>query len=47
VADVLEISLITGILTMTSYSLKVGIETSRLMLDAFKGSMERKRLKKS
>jgi len=38
-----ETSLITEIFTMTSYSLKVGIETSRLMLDAFKGSMERKR----
>ncbi|MCJ7647169.1 MAG: hypothetical protein MUP85_01015 [Candidatus Lokiarchaeota archaeon] len=41
VVDVPKISLITGIFTMTSYSLKVGIKTFRLMLNAFEGSMER------
>ncbi|MBY9014004.1 MAG: hypothetical protein KGD70_16685, partial [Candidatus Lokiarchaeota archaeon] len=42
-----EKSLVTEIFYMTHYSLNIDIETFRLMLDAFKGSMERKRPMKS
>jgi len=42
-----ERSLITEIFYMTAYGLNIDIKTFRLMLDAFKGSMERKRPIKS
>ena len=42
-----EISLITGIYHMTGYSLNLGLKEFKLMMNAFKGSMERKRPNKS
>ena len=47
VVHIPEISLITGIFHMTGYSLKIGNKIFRLMFNAFKGSMERKRPFKS